>query len=86
MLLIVPRVEAYSQRAAIEFFSSVSDQDAYLETMGYKSYAHLFYGQLKINLTLMAHDKNWLLTGKIDKPAYFAIKVHRKEKFVRELS
>ena len=84
MLLIVPRVEAYSQRAAIEFFSSVSDEDAYLETLGYKSYAHLFYGQVKGNSHEMSHDKNWLLTGDIDKPAYFSIKVNRKEKFVRE--
>jgi 4-amino-4-deoxy-L-arabinose transferase-like glycosyltransferase len=84
MLLIVPRVEAYSQRAAIEFFSSVSDQDAYLETLGYKSYAHLFYGQVKNNSRDITHDKNWLLTGDIDKPAYFSIKVNRKEKFVQE--
>jgi hypothetical protein len=84
MLLVVPRVEAYSQRAAIEFFSSVSDQDAYLETLGYKSYAHLFYGQVKNQTPGRTRDKNWLLTGDIDKPAYFAIKVNRKERFVQD--
>jgi len=45
MLLIVPRIEAYSQRPVVEFFKSVNHQDAYLETIGYKSYAHLFYGK-----------------------------------------
>jgi len=83
MLLIIPRVEAYSQRAVIEFFNSVSDQDAYLETIGYKSYAHLFYGHVK-NQPQKAHDENWLLTGDIDKTAYFAIKVNRKNKFIQD--
>jgi len=82
MLLIVPRVEVYSQRAAIEFFCSVSDQDAYLETIGYKSYANLFYGKVKKHTHEKARDEKWLLTGPIDKDAYFAIKVNRKEKFM----
>lgn len=84
MLWIVPRVEAYSQRAAIEFFISVSDQDAYLETIGYKSYAHLFYGKAKIQAHPMARDEQWLLKGPIDKDAYFAIKAHKKDKFMQD--
>ena len=84
MLLIVPRVEVYSQRAAIEFFCSVSDEDAYLETFGYKSYAHLFYGQIRDHTHEKARDEQWLLTGDIDKNAYFAIKVNRKDKFIQD--
>jgi hypothetical protein len=84
MILIVPHVEAYSQRAAIEFFSSVSNEDAYLETVGYKSYAHLFYGKVKKHTPDHYRDEKWLLTGQIDKDAYFAIKIHRKEKFIQD--
>jgi len=84
MLLIVPRVEAYSQNAAIEFFSSVSDKDAYLETIGYKSYAHLFYGRIRKHIHEKAREEEWLLKGPIDKDAYFSVKVNRKERFMRE--
>jgi hypothetical protein len=84
MLLIVPHVETYSQRAAIEFFSSLSDKDAYLETIGYKSYAHLFYGQVKNHPNEMARNEKWLLTGDIDKTAYFAVKVNKKDDFIHE--
>jgi hypothetical protein len=84
MLLIVPRVEAYSQRAAIDFFSSVSGQEAYVETVGYKSYAHLFYGRVKNHTHEQARDEKWLLTGDIDKNAYFSIKINRKEKFMHD--
>ncbi|MBN1789851.1 MAG: glycosyltransferase family 39 protein [Bacteroidales bacterium] len=82
MLLIVPRVETYSQRAAIDFFISVSDQDAYLETIGYKSYAHLFYG--KVRKPAMNRDEKWLLTGPLDKDAYFSIKITGKDRFLVE--
>jgi hypothetical protein len=84
MLLIVPRVEAYSQRAAVEFFSSLSDQDVYMETLGYKSYTHLFYGKIKNHSHEMAHDKKWLLTGDIDKTAYFSTQVNKKDKFMHD--
>jgi 4-amino-4-deoxy-L-arabinose transferase-like glycosyltransferase len=84
MLLIVPRVEAYSQRAAIDFFSSVSEQDAYLETIGYKSYAHLFYGRAKHHTNPLARDEKWLLTGPIDKTAYFSLKINKKDKFMQD--
>jgi hypothetical protein len=78
MLMIVPRIEAYSQRPAIEFFRSVSNQDAYLETIGYKSYAHLFYGKARNYTNLLARDEKWLLTGDIDKVAFFAVKINRR--------
>ncbi len=84
MMLIVPRIEAYSQRAAVEFFKSVSREDAYLETIGYKSYAHLFYGNIRNHTHEKARDEQWLLTGDTDKRAYFSIKITRKEKFMQD--
>jgi len=84
MILIVPRVEAYSQRAAVDFFQSLSDRDVYLETVGYKSYVHLFYGRVKNTAPRDGRDEKWLLTGPIDKDAYFSIKVTRMERFMKE--
>jgi 4-amino-4-deoxy-L-arabinose transferase-like glycosyltransferase len=81
MYLITPRIEMYSQRPAIEFFRSVSDQDAYVLTLGYKSYAQLFYGKVKEFENANSKDENWLLKGKIDKPVYVAVKADKLEKY-----
>lgn len=45
MLFIVPGVEAYTQRAAIEFCKEVAEKNDYVNTIGYKSYAIYFYGK-----------------------------------------
>ena len=84
IVMIVPRVEAYSQRANVEFFKSVNNEDAYLETVGYKSYAHLFYGKIKQHKNPLSRNEKWLLTGDIDKTAYFSIKITYKEKFMQD--
>jgi len=41
--VIVPKVELYTQHAAIEFYKACSKHDCYIETHGFKSYAYLFY-------------------------------------------
>ncbi|MBA2612911.1 MAG: glycosyltransferase family 39 protein [Bacteroidetes bacterium] len=41
--VIVPKVEQYTQHAAIEFYKACSKHDCYIETHGFKSYAYLFY-------------------------------------------
>lgn len=47
ILLIIPRIEAYTQRSAIDFYKSLSKEHCYLETRGFKSYAYLFYSERK---------------------------------------
>jgi hypothetical protein len=44
---IVPKVEPYSQGPAIEFYESLKGKDVYVETIGFKSYAYLFYTDRK---------------------------------------
>lgn len=43
MILIVPRVEKYSQSALIEFMISKQNENCIVETAGFKSYAQYFY-------------------------------------------
>jgi 4-amino-4-deoxy-L-arabinose transferase-like glycosyltransferase len=81
MYLIVPRVEAYSQRTAVEFFKSVSEEDAYMLTLGYKSYAQLFYGKSRDHENSDSKDEKWLLKGNIDKPVYIAAKSYKKDHY-----
>jgi 4-amino-4-deoxy-L-arabinose transferase-like glycosyltransferase len=74
-LVIAPRIEQYSQGAAIEFYTYLQGKDCYLETIGFKSYAHLFYSHKQPQANKNSYNIEWLLKGPIDKPAYFASKI-----------
>jgi 4-amino-4-deoxy-L-arabinose transferase-like glycosyltransferase len=41
--VIIPKIEGYTQHAAIEFYQKCALEDCYVETHGFKSYAYLFY-------------------------------------------
>jgi hypothetical protein len=45
--------------------------------VGFKSYATYFYGRTQPPGNPKYYDENWLLTGDIDKDAYFVTKIHR---------
>jgi hypothetical protein len=78
--MLAPKIEIYTQNAPVEFFQSLKNKDSYFCTIGYKSYAPFFYSQKPFELSKYYLKKNgdefekWLLTGNIDKPAYFSIK------------
>ncbi len=44
---VVPKIERFSQGPVIDFCKEVADEDAYIFTIGYKSYAPYFYGKVK---------------------------------------
>ena len=73
--VIAPRIEKYSQNAAIEFYTYLQGKDCYVETIGFKSYAHLFYSHKMPQTNKNSFDREWLLKGDIDKPAYFVSKL-----------
>lgn len=74
-VLIIPKIEAYTQRPAIEFYKSLVGKPVYVTTVGFKSYAPLFYFQQLPGQPPLTKDINWLLAGPIDKPAYFVVKI-----------
>lgn len=78
-LVYIPKVEQYSQGAAIAFYESKQAEDCYLLTVGFKSYAHLFYGRKPPPSHPRHADKEWLLSGEADKPVYVVTKNIRKE-------
>ncbi|PBQ33623.1 glycosyl transferase [Sphingobacteriaceae bacterium] len=47
ILILVPKIEQYSQHAAIEFYKNCAGKDADVETHNFKSYAYLFYSDRK---------------------------------------
>ncbi len=82
-IIIVPKIEQYSQGAAIDFFEDRQGEDCYVRPLGYKTYAHLFYTLKQKPENEMSYDQEWLLTGDIDKPVYFVTKVDRIERFTQ---
>jgi hypothetical protein len=84
LLRFVPKIEAYSQRPAIEYYKSFRGQDVYVYPLGYHSYAHLFYTQKPQSASLKGRDKSYLLQeGIVDKPAYFITRINRAEEYRR---
>lgn len=81
LLIITTRVEQYSQNALIEFCQEKRYEDCYVETLGMKSYAQLFYTDKQIPLNEQSYDLGWLLTGDIDKPVYFILRNRSVERF-----
>jgi hypothetical protein len=75
-----PRIEQYSQHAAIEFFKSLKGQDVYVETVGYKSYGPYFYFGVKPGNRKESKDEQWLLTADLDKPAYLVTRLNKKDR------
>lgn len=74
ILHFTPKVEAFSQRAAIDYFKTFQGKEVYVQVLGYKSYAHLFYTQKKPPKNLNSYHTDWLLHGAVDLPTYFICK------------
>ncbi len=74
-VVVVPRIEQYSQGAAIEFYEYLQGKDCYVETISFKSYAHLFYTKKQLQTNQSSYNSDWLSRGEIDKPVYFVSKI-----------
>jgi hypothetical protein len=80
IMLIVPKIEKYSQNALIGFYKSHAGENVYLKNIYFKSYATWFYGTTTPPENAGYYDENWLLTGDIDKDVYFVTKIHLAKK------
>lgn len=96
VLHFTPKVEGISQRAAIEYYKSFQGKDVYVQPLGYKSYANLFYtaklpatdtnyNSFKTDRqgrkTEPTANEDWLLNGKADKQVYFISKIQDKKRY-----
>lgn len=73
---VVPKIEGYTQGTVIDFYESKVGQKVYIETLGFKSYAHLLYFQKPVS----SPDAETLLNAKsIDRPIYFIMKVNAED-------
>lgn len=67
----INNIEAYSQRAAITFFTERQGERCHLATKDYKSYAPWFYGRT----TGPTPPEEVLFHGPVDRPVYLSCKV-----------
>jgi 4-amino-4-deoxy-L-arabinose transferase-like glycosyltransferase len=86
--IVVPKIERYTQGAAIDFYESKRGQNVYVDVIGFKSYAHLFYFQKQPNSAPAStaqmnqeEFRQWLLNGPVDKPVFFVTRIDRYEEF-----
>src|SRR5690606_3283126 len=86
LLSVVPKIEQYSQGPAIKFYESLQAQDVYICPVGFRSYAQYFYAKKPASPVYGEADQEYLLKGDSDRPAYFVIKLTRKERFEKSCS
>jgi 4-amino-4-deoxy-L-arabinose transferase-like glycosyltransferase len=80
LIVFTERVENYSQRVAVKFYQSLKGQDVYVNALGFKSFAQLFYFEKPPSseddsLEHLMHDE-------LQKDAYFVLKVNKKESYL----
>ncbi|MBN3034389.1 MAG: glycosyltransferase family 39 protein [Bacteroidales bacterium] len=75
LVFYVPRIEAHTQRAAIEFYRSKQGMDCLVQTLGFKSYAYLFYSARPPQPDERHTDLKWLFHGDISRPVYFVVRI-----------
>lgn len=79
--VVVPKVEQIIQGTVIEFYQSKRGQDVYVEPIGYKSYAQLFYFQKTPPVNPRTTDENYLLNGPVDKPTFLIAKITNADEY-----
>ncbi len=80
--LFTSRIEGYSQRAAIEFYKELRGKNVYVETLGFKSYAHLFYFDKQPPEPGVVIGSDSLLKNPVERDAYFVMKVDKKAQYL----
>lgn len=80
LMVVAPKVEQYSQHAAIEFYKMCAKHNFYVSTISFKSYANLFYGELNKDIkdnrdlnAFYAKREKELLEGGINPATYHGL-------------
>lgn len=79
--VVVPKIEGYTQRTVIDFYTSKRGQDVYVWPIGFKSYAQFFYFKKPSGVRPEASNEDWLLNGPVDKPTFLISRIDRAEPF-----
>ncbi len=88
--VVAPRIEPYTQGAALDFYQSLKGRDVYVKPLSMRSYAHLFYTDKPFHLSAAAQGverDRWeprLLRSRLDRPAYFVVRIQDADRWLRQ--
>ena len=82
LIFFAPKIEAYSQRAAIEFYKSLENKEVYVHPYGFKTYAHLYYTNKRAELSKDNRGEQWLLNGKVDREVYVVCRINKAKELM----
>lgn len=85
IVLITPKVEPYSQGAAIEFYKSKQGQNVLVEPLRFKSYAHLFYTMRPPQFTRSLADSIRQANTHPEIPVFYVGKIQNREENERDM-
>lgn len=85
IVLITPKVEPYSQGAAVAFYQSKQAENAVVETLRFKSYAHLFYAQRRPQFTRSLADSIRQFNTHPQIPVYYVGKIQNRAENERDM-
>jgi len=75
MVLVVPKIEKYSQGPAISYIESFKEKPVWITTIGYYSYAPFFYSNKMQRACRDSSEEAFFLHGAVDRDVYFVTKV-----------
>src|SRR5690606_12003809 len=76
-----PKIEAYSQRTAIEYYKTFVGKDVYVYPLGFYSYAHLFYAKKSPAVNNGRAVEKYELMESADKPVYYITWLTKAEEY-----
>jgi hypothetical protein len=80
---ILPHIEQYTQRAAISFYKQQAPKNVYLIPLGFKSYAHLFYGEIKPHQNVNRYNEAWVCSDSTDLPVFYVARIPMHENYLK---
>lgn len=89
--IVAHKLEYYTQSAAVEFYQGLQGQSCYIQTLGFSTYADLFYAQKQLSQSASAANipaeefERWLLEDEIDRTAYFVCKTNDAQTWRKHL-
>jgi 4-amino-4-deoxy-L-arabinose transferase-like glycosyltransferase len=75
---VVPKIEGYTQATPIDFYIAKSGQEVYVETVGFKSFAHLLYFQKQKGSPT---GEELMSRSSVDRPTFFVMKSDAEDRF-----
>ena len=84
LVMVAPKVEPYSQGAAIEFYESKQKENAIVEPVEFFSYAHLFYAKRPEHLGKQQADSILNMPMQPSVPVYYVSKIQDESKIVAQ--